>query len=123
VATINFLHRFTHILIAILLCVLLQACSTTWTQLGGHDLIDDRNYQSTCDPEKGISAIYSGTQLNAYCLWNNVDNVALFCLIDLPMSLALDTVMLPYTLFSELTDIGYCNISNLEPSTLTPLRP
>lgn len=66
---------------------------------------------------------YSGTQLNAYCLWNNVDNVALFCLIDLPMSLAVDTVILPYTLFSELTDIGYCNISNPEPLSLTPIRP
>lgn len=93
----------------IIIVMLLQGCSTTWTQMGGHNKIDDGNYRSLCHPEKGLSPIYSGTKFNSLCIYENWDNVLLFCVIDIPLSLVADTAILPYTVFSELSGIGYCS--------------
>ena len=102
--------------IAPLICIaitLLSGCSTIVTQVDGHK--DDI---FVCHAEKGVSTIYSGTQFNAKCLYENHDNVAFFCLIDFPLSLISDTVILPYTIYSELTDSGYCtDYKHKEPST------
>ena len=91
--------------------LLLQGCSTAWTQLAGHDAIDKNVYNLYCDSIDGISPIYSGTQFNSMCIYDNVENVAFFCIIDFPLSLVADTAILPYTIFTSFTGIGYCSES------------
>lgn len=93
----------------LVLILLLQGCSTTWTQLAGHNAIDENNYNQHCDPVDGMSPIYSGTKLNSMCIYDNVDGVAFFCIIDFPLSLVADTAILPYTIFTNLSGIGYCS--------------
>ena len=82
---------------------LTSGCSTIVTQVDGHK--DDI---FMCHPVKGVSTIYSGTQFNANCIYENHDNIAFFCLIDFPLSLITDTAILPYTIYLELADSGYC---------------
>lgn len=86
-----------------LLLIHISGCATIISQSDGHD-----NDALMCDPEQGFSTIYSGTKLDAHCLYINADNAALFCFLDLPLSLVADTIILPYTIYSEVTDTGYC---------------
>ena len=80
------------------------------TQYSGHN--DD---VEMCNTENGISTIYSGTKFNSKCLYEIYDNLAFFCLIDLPLSIITDTVILPYTIYSEVADSGYCeNITSID---------
>ena len=87
----------------ILLLVNISGCATIISQSDGHD--DD---VIMCHPEQGFSAIYSGTKLDTYCLYIGADNAAFFCLLDLPLSLVADTLILPYTIYSEVTGTRYC---------------
>lgn len=84
-------------------CLAFGGCSTIYTQVAGHD-----GQADICDPHTGFSSLYSGTQLNVYCLSDNAENLAFFCLVDLPLSLVADTVILPYTLYTYSTGTRYC---------------
>ena len=81
----------------------MTSCASIYTQIAGHSDSED-----ICG-DQGVSQIYSGTQFDFEGL--GYDNAAFFCLIDLPMSMIIDTVILPYTVLSRVTDFGYCSKS------------
>lgn len=86
--------------------VFLSGCSTVMTQYSGH-----KGDEWVCDPEDGFTSIYSGTKFNAKCISGNYDNVAFFCIVDFPLSLVVDTFILPYTIYTETSGAGFCQDS------------
>jgi len=70
----------------------LSGCATLYTQVSDHRKTDV-HYGFT------VPRVYSGTVVDAHGL--TADNAAFFALIDLPLSLALDTVLFPYTVFRQ----------------------
>ncbi|MDH5732065.1 MAG: YceK/YidQ family lipoprotein [Gammaproteobacteria bacterium] len=50
--------------------------------------------------------IYSGTIFDSRCIYHpdkaGANNMELFCLIDLPLSILLDTLILPYTIYTQI---------------------
>lgn len=73
------------------------------TQYAGH-----KGDEGMCDPVDGFTSIYSGTKFNSECITGNYENVAFFCLVDFPLSLVFDTVILPYTIYTKTSGNGYC---------------
>jgi uncharacterized protein YceK len=55
--------------------------------------------QTKCGSDCNVPRIYSGTAVDICGL--TADNLGLFALIDLPLSLVGDTLMLPYTSFAQ----------------------
>ena len=83
------------------------------TQYTGH-----KGDNVTCEDDyTGSGPIYSGTKFNSNCLCEGGGNFALYCLIDFPLSLVVDTILLPYTVYSEITDTGYCEKKYLTSSS------
>lgn len=73
----------------------LTGCASLYTQ--SHDAYDEAGVG--CTDSKTIPNVYSGTVFDLYCL--PAENVAFFCLVDLPMSLAVDTLVLPYSIYRQ----------------------
>ena len=66
----------------------------------------ETKYSNDCEIR---SWLYSGTQLNYYCLTEDAyEGMGILCFIDLPLSLALDTVVLPYTAYKQYRYGNYC---------------
>ena len=93
---------YCSIVCVIYLSMTLSGCASIYTQVAGH-----LNDPEICESDKGVSQIYSGTRFDLEGL--NYDNVAFFCLIDLPMSVVVDTALLPYSIVSTLLEFGYCS--------------
>lgn len=82
--------------IFILLCIIvLNGCASIYTQ--SHDAYSD--VKVDCSESKTISNIYSGFIFDLYCI--PAENVGFFCLVDLPMSFIVDTVISPYTIYKQ----------------------
>lgn len=81
--------------------LLLSSCASIYTQIAGHS-----NDPTVCNEETGFGPVYSGTHFDAECI--GYENVGFFCLVDLPMSLVLDTLLLPYTGYVSIFGAGYC---------------
>lgn len=77
-------------LIAIFLSIFLSGCGTLATRM----LSDTYAEEDVPDVR-----IYSGTVFDVACL--SADNVGFFCLLDLPLSLAVDTLFLPITIYEQ----------------------
>lgn len=87
-------RKIKYSLITIALNVfLLSGCSTLITQVNDHS--KDKIFYGFFVPR-----VYSGTVVDAHGI--TADNLGLFALIDLPLSFALDTVLLPYTIFRQI---------------------
>jgi uncharacterized protein YceK len=71
---------------------LLSGCASIYT-LSESAYSDDTH---NCGERYSIPRVYSGAVFDLYCL--PAENVGFFCLIDLPMSLVIDTLALPYTI-------------------------
>jgi len=55
---------------------------------------------ASCPEEKVIPNLFSGTVFDVHCL--SAENVAFFCLVDLPFSAGLDLLISPYTLYKQI---------------------
>ena len=81
----------------LLLALLIQAagCASIYTQ--SHDAYVDAKVG--CSDSKTIPNIYSGSVFDLYCI--SKENVGFFCLVDLPLSLVIDSLILPYTVYKQ----------------------
>jgi len=65
------------------------------------DRVEGGLYESHDSP-KSFPRIYSGTIGDGYCVTHDPSGqIGFFCLLDLPLSLAADTVVLPYTAYQQ----------------------
>jgi len=55
--------------------------------------------ETQCSTDSTIPRIYSGTVLDLYGL--TAENIGFFALIDLPLSCAADTMILPYSVYAQ----------------------
>lgn len=98
-------HRFKAYLLSIFLIaeIVLPGCGTIITT-GVMPFYMKFDHPSAQEKEEweNLSWIYSGTHFSYKCVWHPeysaTANVELFCLIDLPLSLAADTLILPVTI-------------------------
>lgn len=74
----------------------LSACASVYTQT--NDAYADAGID--CSDHSTIPNIYSGFVFDLYCL--PAENFGFFCLVDLPFSLFVDTVMVPYTAYKQI---------------------
>lgn len=74
----------------------LSGCASLYTQSSDPYL----DAKLDCSDAKAIPHLYSGTVFDVYCL--PAENVAFFCLVDLPLSLAVDTLISPVTLYRQI---------------------
>jgi uncharacterized protein YceK len=75
----------------------IAGCGTIFTQYSGSGATDPDHFPV-------IPRMYSGAYFDFSCAFHSgpPNNIELFCFIDLPMSMALDTVILPYTLYKQI---------------------
>ena len=89
---------------------LISGCGTIISHTEGN------NYYDTHD--KTLPRVYSGVIWDFRCFHHphieSSNNLELFCLIDLPISFALDTLILPYTGYKQIVDGSYISRENFE---------
>ena len=90
----------TRITPALLLCLMLtlQGCASIYTNR--HSFYEADEF--SCDETHSIPRVYSGTVLDIYNV--GAENAGFFVLVDVPFSLILDTVLLPYTAYRQFKD-------------------
>jgi uncharacterized protein YceK len=89
-------------ILPILVPLFITGCSTATTVIGG------ANGTYKIEFSRSIPRVYSGTANNlTYCHEGNAEDFT--TLIDIPFSLAADTLMLPYTI---VTQAKYGNLTN-----------
>ena len=84
----------------------MAGCSTTYTLIGGVN----PNALDFCG-ERTIPRVYSGTAHDVQIIQNGSEEwgIAVFALLDLPMSVVADTVVLPYTLVMQAKHGSLCS--------------
>jgi uncharacterized protein YceK len=90
-----------------LLCVglLAEGCATIFSL--SPDRVEGELYESHDSP-KSFPRVYSGTLGDGYCVTHDQSGqIGFFCLLDLPLSLAADTVLLPYTAYQQIHHGNY----------------
>jgi uncharacterized protein YceK len=70
----------------------LTGCATAFT-------LSTAEKETRCNSDCNVPHVYSGTAMDICGL--TADNLALFALLDLPLSLVADTVVLPYTIYAQ----------------------
>jgi uncharacterized protein YceK len=94
-------------LVVCLLCAgfLQGGCATIFSL--SPDRIEGDMYESWDSP-KSFPRIYSGTIGDGYCVTHDRSGqIGFFCLLDLPLSLAADTIVLPYTAYQQIRQGNY----------------
>ncbi|MDX1654716.1 MAG: hypothetical protein R3310_05850 [Candidatus Competibacteraceae bacterium] len=76
--------------------LLVYGCATIYTQTSNPYIEDVKD----CPEEKTIPNVYSGLIFDLYCI--PAENVGFFCVVDLPLSAALDTAILPFTIYKQI---------------------
>ena len=79
----------------VFLLILVGGCASIYTQ--SHDAYLDA--QVDCSDSKTIPNVYSGFVFDLYCV--PAENAGFFCLVDLPLSFSLDSLILPYTIYKQ----------------------
>ena len=93
-------------ILILFLSLCLTACSTLVTNLTPRSQETETRISDDCAVK---SRVYSGTQLNYDCLTeDDYEGMGLLCLIDIPLSLALDTIVLPYTIYKQYKYGNFC---------------
>ena len=91
---INFLFR---VIVLVTAVATLNGCATIATLS-----MEEENIVDTC---KTLPRVYSGTVFDSRCMYHperkGTNNMEFFCLIDLPLSIAMDTIVLPYTAYQQ----------------------
>lgn len=75
---------------------MVTACATAYTQLTDPYDTDLAN----CPDLHTIANVYSGTLLDLACI--PAENAGFFCLVDLPMSLMADSMVLPLSVYRQI---------------------
>ena len=71
------------------------------------DRVEGGLYESPDSP-KSFPRVYSGTIGDGYCLTHDRSGqIGFWCLLDLPLSLAADTVVLPFTAYQQVRHGNY----------------
>jgi len=94
-------------LVLCLLCVALLegGCATVFAL--SPDRVEGGLYESPDSP-KSFPRVYSGTIGDGYCLTHDRSGqIGFWCLLDLPLSLAADTVVLPFTAYQQVRHGNY----------------
>lgn len=98
----------------VLVSLLISSCMTIASQtLSKKDL---------CTESPTVPNIYSGAIMSSQCafhygcepngecgFYSKPNNVEFLCLIDVPLSFVLDTVILPFTIYKQNTDGNLCD--------------
>ena len=79
----------------VVLIIQLNGCASIYTQ--SNDAYIDAKVG--CSDSNTIPNIYSGFVFDLYCI--PAENVGFFCLVDLPLSLIVDSLFLPYTIYKQ----------------------
>ena len=70
--------------------------------------------ETICDEFNSLSRVYSGAAIDYRCIYHpdqpETNNVEFLCIIDMPISIVLDTIVLPYTGYTQLKYGDYCTI-------------
>ena len=98
----------TRVFPLIIFMCFLAGCASIGTQFFNEEL--DLTSECLSYP---IPSMYSGTVFDFSCFYHpsysGTNNIEAACLLDLPLSLVTDTIMLPYTGYKQ---IKYGNISD-----------
>jgi uncharacterized protein YceK len=92
----------------LLFSVLLAGCASTYTLT--YEAYDPE--ATVCSDRFSIPRVYSGTVFDFFCL--SAENAAFFCLIDMPMSLVVDTIVLPYTSYRQYNEGSWYTLRECE---------
>jgi uncharacterized protein YceK len=90
-------------IVLIMAATALNGCGTIITlSMQEKDIVDHCNT---------LPRAYSGTVFDSRCIYHpehkGTNNAELFCLIDLPLSLGMDTIVLPYTGYKQIQHGSY----------------
>lgn len=77
------------------LLVHIGGCASIYTQ--SHDAYLDTKLN--CSDPKTIPNVYSGFVFDLYCI--PAENAGFFCLVDLPLSFIIDSLILPYAIYKQ----------------------
>jgi uncharacterized protein YceK len=97
----------------IFICLLLAGCSTVATVAGGKK---DSGFQ--CDENFTISRIYSGVSNDIRFLAGTYQDKGLIFL-DLPFSFVADTIVLPFSIYTQLRYGNLCDKMDRSPTLQT----
>lgn len=78
-----------------LFLLFISGCASIYTQT--HSAYEAA--MTDCSHRATIPNVYSGTVFDFQCL--PAENAGFFCLVDLPLSFAMDTLMVPYTAYRQ----------------------
>lgn len=93
-------HYLSYAMTVILIFVM-SGCLSIYT-------ITDSTNEDDCKFCKNIPRVYSGAKYDLFCSLR-ADNVGLFIfLLDTPLSIAVDTVALPYTIYQQIKYGSIC---------------
>lgn len=87
--------EITKYLIAVVSLSHISGCASIYTQ--SHDAYTDA--EVGCSDSSTIPNIYSGSVFDIYCI--PAENAGFFCLVDLPFSFVVDSLLLPYTIYKQ----------------------
>ncbi len=100
------MQRIIHTISLLLPLVLIPTISGCATGIS----LSTAEKETRCGSDCNVPRIYSGVAVDVCGL--TADNLALFALVDLPLSLVADTIVLPYTIYAQ---NKYGNISTKKP--------
>ena len=79
----------------VFLLIQIGGCASIYTQ--SHDAYLDAKVD--CSDSKTIPNVYSGFVFDLYCV--PAENAGFLCLVDLPLSFVIDSLILPYTIYKQ----------------------
>ena len=85
-------QRLTALLLSLIVFSTISGCGTVIS-------LTSSEKETQCSSDCNVPQVYSGTAVDMCGL--TADNLALFALIDLPLSLVADTILLPYTVYAQ----------------------
>ncbi len=86
-----------------LVALLLSGCSTLATFPA-----QDESVSFSCEDNCTVSRMFSGTSMN-FCMLNRNAEGTGIVIFDIPFSLAVDTIVLPITIYTQLTYGNICD--------------
>jgi uncharacterized protein YceK len=84
--------HLTSILLSLIIFPYVSGCATGIS-------LSSAEKETRCGSDCNVPRIYSGAAVDMCGL--TADNLALFALVDLPLSLVADTLVLPYTVYAQ----------------------
>ena len=93
---------------AILVCVVATLCGCATIYSLSSDRMEGEMHEDTSHP-RSLPRLYSGVVVDGYCVGQSFSEgreaagqIGFFCLLDVPLSLVVDTLVLPYTAYQQI---------------------